>query len=459
MRYILDLLPIIPIAGIITGIIYFIVYKILSKKRERISKGRMFLEYLLIGWILMFLYVTQIMNFGNGIGSLFNLKPLHQFYIAFRYGLNNAQGVWQFLLNIIMFVPLGILVPMLFKEKRNWKSITIISFLFTLGTELLQLISRRGSDIDDLIANTLGGLCGFALFLIVYGIIKYKKNDIEKYFRKLIIGLVLLITVSCSFITIKMFDGSSKYGNLYYGHLVPSSVDIKVELSNLETTRKVYKYVEKINIDDLKIYLEKISGLEGSWTKEDDTFTLKDGDKRIFIFDYNRWDINYEYGMDEKVILEENKVDEQTAVDNAKAELKKYNIENVKFSKNISDEFSENNYYFIFEQVNENDNINISGNILITVGKDGRIIEVYDTRIECEYIEETTCISQADSVEIAKDVGTGSWPDKAVVTEVVESYSFISDTGYLVPTWKIKGYIIDSTGKHLEWIPEVDAVK
>lgn len=465
MRYVLDLLPIFPIAGIITGIMYFIIYKILGKKREKISKGRMLVEYLLTGWVIMFLYVTQIMSFGNGIGSLFNLKPLHQFYIAFRYGSNNAQGVWQFLLNIIMFVPLGILVPIIFKKCRNWKKIFTISFLFTLGTELLQLISRRGSDIDDIIANTVGGLCGFAIFLIFYGIVKNKKIEIEKYMSKLIIGITLLVLITGSFIGVRLCDGSSKYGNLYYGHYVPSSVDIKIKLDDKESNRKVYKYKEQITLSELEKILVKGSGFNGEWKKEDNpngTYYVLYGNEhqRISISDYNVWHVFYEYALDEEPeVKPKDMVERDVAIVNALDELKKYDIGNVTYSSDISKTYADDNYHFIFVQNNVEENSIISGDIEVQIGQDGRVIEIYDTRKLCVFVEETSCISQNDSINIAKDVGVGKWNDKAVVTEVEESYSFIPSTGYLVPTWKIKGYLTESTGNKLDWNPEVDAVK
>ena len=42
-----------------------------------------------------------------------------------------------------------------------------VSFLFSCGVELTQLVTRRGScDVDDVILNTLGGLLGYLLFAL-----------------------------------------------------------------------------------------------------------------------------------------------------------------------------------------------------------------------------------------------------------------------------------------------------
>ncbi|WP_235550237.1 VanZ family protein [Paenibacillus sp. Soil724D2] len=69
--------------------------------------------------------------------------------------------------NIIMFTPLGVYLPLLFKLKRISKSILAV-FLVSLIIESSQLIlgylgfiRGREFDIDDLILNTLGGAIGY----------------------------------------------------------------------------------------------------------------------------------------------------------------------------------------------------------------------------------------------------------------------------------------------------------
>ena len=120
-----------------------------QKKREKPGLLTMIAEYTLIGWFVVFVYVTQLMPFGNGMGESFNIKPLHMFYIAFRYGSKNAGMVWQFLLNILMFVPLGFLLPVVFPKKcASWPRVLLFSFCTTFATELVQLFTKRGTDMN-----------------------------------------------------------------------------------------------------------------------------------------------------------------------------------------------------------------------------------------------------------------------------------------------------------------------
>ena len=71
------------------------------------------------------------------------------------------QSLKGMLLNILLFVPFGYLLPSLFPSKRWWQVI-LLGLVFSLTIELLQLITRLGyADVDDLINNTLGAAIGF----------------------------------------------------------------------------------------------------------------------------------------------------------------------------------------------------------------------------------------------------------------------------------------------------------
>ena len=67
------------------------------------------------------------------------------------------------LLNVILFVPLGILLPIMWKEYRSLQSIAITGFLLSLFIEILQIFTFRLTDVDDLITNTAGAVAGYYL--------------------------------------------------------------------------------------------------------------------------------------------------------------------------------------------------------------------------------------------------------------------------------------------------------
>lgn len=98
-----------------------------------------------------------------------NLVPVAESWRLFRFYLD--KGMWSAILinfpgNIIMFLPIGFFAGLLSDKPRWWKG-TVYAFVLSFFIETVQLFVARGTDVDDLILNTLGGLAGHALFLLV----------------------------------------------------------------------------------------------------------------------------------------------------------------------------------------------------------------------------------------------------------------------------------------------------
>ena len=62
------------------------------------------------------------------------------------------------ILNVVMFLPLGFLLPLLWEEYQSLKKTAVTGLFFSLGIEFCQLFNRRVSDVEDLLANTLGAV-------------------------------------------------------------------------------------------------------------------------------------------------------------------------------------------------------------------------------------------------------------------------------------------------------------
>ena len=81
----------------------------------------------------------------------------------------------EILLNLIgntaMFLPLGIVWPLVFRQLDTHRKVMAAGFGCSLCIELSQLpFSSRVSDIDDLILNTLGFALGYGIYLLVTAI-------------------------------------------------------------------------------------------------------------------------------------------------------------------------------------------------------------------------------------------------------------------------------------------------
>ena len=77
---------------------------------------------------------------------------------ASRHAIRNLGG------NILLFVPLGFLLPRLFPRLQSLKNTLLCTAVIILCVEILQLFTLLGYfDIDDLILNTLGSAIGYGL--------------------------------------------------------------------------------------------------------------------------------------------------------------------------------------------------------------------------------------------------------------------------------------------------------
>ena len=95
------------------------------------------------------------------------------------------------LLNIILFVPLGILLPLLWKRYGILKATLMFGFCMSLSIEILQILTYRATDINDIIANTLGTALGYFIFCITARIIP----SVTKFARKKNEVAIILLSV------------------------------------------------------------------------------------------------------------------------------------------------------------------------------------------------------------------------------------------------------------------------
>ena len=66
--------------------------------------------------------------------------------------------------NIIMFIPLGFLLPRVFPKLHTLIRVLLATALIITAVEIIQLFTLVGScDIDDLILNVLGSALGYLL--------------------------------------------------------------------------------------------------------------------------------------------------------------------------------------------------------------------------------------------------------------------------------------------------------
>ena len=154
---------------ILTFIILFIT-KLIINKGKLINKKRELIIITFFSYVIGVL--SQALKLGNKETSFINLVP---FKIIIRDIKSLINGDYLIFLinivgNILLFIPIGILVPMLWKIKDRY--VILIGFLISLSIEITQLYLGRVTDVDDLILNTSGVIIG----LLVYKCVNKKEK-------------------------------------------------------------------------------------------------------------------------------------------------------------------------------------------------------------------------------------------------------------------------------------------
>lgn len=115
----------------------------------------------------MLLYRTQ------GTVSLLNIVPLHTIkhfgylFLKGNYAQKAAAAV-NLVGNVIMFMPLGVFLPALWKKQNSFIIYIITVTLIVVMLEAAQYFTRLGTaDIDDLLLNDIGAALGFFIYKLI----------------------------------------------------------------------------------------------------------------------------------------------------------------------------------------------------------------------------------------------------------------------------------------------------
>mgnify|MGYP000723319714 FL=1 len=115
-------------------------------------------------WLFAF-YVAGLVAV-TGVFQLLFMKPVFAPYFNFELFIDIFACPMQYLLNFFLFVPMGFLVPLLWKQYRTENHVLLFGFGTSFAIEVLQMFCGRTTDVDDLLMNTLGALIGYWMFLV-----------------------------------------------------------------------------------------------------------------------------------------------------------------------------------------------------------------------------------------------------------------------------------------------------
>lgn len=132
------------------------------------TKALKIIEILVLLITFVFVVYVTIIHRTVGENGKNCLIPFYSFYMARQ----EVEVYRLILLNILMFLPFGIVIPFWLKKlKHNMLFSVVFGFSFSLCIEIIQFVFRIGTfEIDDIIFNTIGcfiGLLSFSLYKLI----------------------------------------------------------------------------------------------------------------------------------------------------------------------------------------------------------------------------------------------------------------------------------------------------
>ena len=157
------------VVAIIVGVLWFMIIK-RSKNKEILCK------YVL--WVLfaeyLFIVACSTIIFRGEQSFTYAKLELVPFWTYWAV-IEHVPGVsiWDIILNVVLFMPLGFLVTLLFPEIAWWK-ILIIAMAMSVAIETNQYFFEKGiAQIDDVMHNSIGAILGW---LVANGCIRITNN-------------------------------------------------------------------------------------------------------------------------------------------------------------------------------------------------------------------------------------------------------------------------------------------
>lgn len=164
IRGLLGIAPIFLAGVLLLGIMLAVIYR---KDRE-IPRVRTAVLSLTLYYYL-YVMLTHVV----GIPTLAEFRRVSQFgEPIFNPNINliplRDGGSLSFLLNIVLFVPLGFLCPLISKTFERVRNTFLMGLALSLLIEMAQLFTLyRATDIDDLLTNVAGTMVGYICFRLI----------------------------------------------------------------------------------------------------------------------------------------------------------------------------------------------------------------------------------------------------------------------------------------------------
>ncbi len=279
------LLPLLPkvlaIALVFLGVISLL-YTVYRKRggKRRFSIAQFVAGYLLVMWFGLVMMLTTFSRGANFEGWV-NFRLFSGYRSAWnQWSLSEFQLI---IFNMMMFMPLGFLLPLLSIRLRRFTPVLVVSLIVTIGIELIQMLSGRGIfELDDIFHNTIGSIAGYLIMQAILSSMAKRKLDFKSTGLALCIPMAFVLLFTSALAVYQ----SKELGNLSIRPAIKQNmngVEVKLDARLPEQAKPVSLYVNH-HIYNLE-YGERMATLVQQSFKLQQQEKRIDGMNRIWLFD------------------------------------------------------------------------------------------------------------------------------------------------------------------------------
>ncbi len=260
--------------GLAASAVIYAAFALLTRKKLAAPMKTHILRYVFLTYCLCVLMITlRAQDTAYSRYADANFYPLFSVISALMSGFKTAK--YLIILNIIMFMPLGILLPCVFKRINSLHSAALISFLATLTIECIQIfLPGRAFDIDDIILNTLGGAIGYSVYAICIWIGGRRQQAVTRVFC-----IAVLLIIPLFLLGYNIVAGNSEFEYaLNYQLSVPRDIEIDADTTPAETD--IYEkaaYQPRLQLEKLM----NILGISADISENENEFYAQAGEMKI----------------------------------------------------------------------------------------------------------------------------------------------------------------------------------
>lgn len=177
LRYLGAMLPAMLIAAPVHLGVRAVILKKSKRKAEPLRELALFLFVIFLAGLFSQTVIPEYEILSDGIRLVTgrvhktNLIPFKVIWETWHELFENGNVryfIINFLGNILIFIPFGLLFPFIWRT--SGRRVILFGLATSLFIECAQLFLARGSDVDDLLLNTLGTAMGFGVFRLLQGL-------------------------------------------------------------------------------------------------------------------------------------------------------------------------------------------------------------------------------------------------------------------------------------------------